>query len=293
MTATTSVTPRTSTYANHKLSFWGVLRSEALKFRTLTTNWVMTLVIGAVLVLLALAVGAAINQLYSYTTDPQLAADAAERGAMPQSVEGIVDMTYGLGGSGMQLACMLIASVAVVFIASEYATHQINTTLTAVPKRSMVYLAKLIIVSIYAFVIGFVFAAISYFVGLMLVNDNIANQVDFNSGVVMNWLGVAIFSMLMAWMGLGFGALLRNNAGGIVLVVVLMFVISLVFMMFPWEWATDFAKYLPMAMGETIIGYGLPDDAEIGYVQAGGILALWSAIPALLGYLRFRFTDPK
>ena len=292
MTAT-SISPRTSTYANHNLSFWGVLRSEALKFRTLTTNWVMTLVIGAVLVLLALAVGAALNKLYDFTTDPQAAADAAERGAAPQTIESIVNMAYGLGGSGMQLACMLIASVAVVFIASEYATHQINTTLTAVPKRSMVYIAKLIIVSIYAFVIGFVFAAISYFVGLLVVNENITNQMDFNSGVVMNWLGVAIFSMLMSWMGLGFGALLRNNAGGIVLVVVLMFVMSLVFLMFPWEWATNFSKYLPMSMGETLIGYGLPDDAEIGYLKAGGILALWSGIPAILGYLRFRFTDPK
>lgn len=283
---------KTSVYANHKLSFVGVVRSEALKFRTLTANWVMTLVISAVLIGLAFGVAAAANHYYGSNGSEQAQA-VASGGATPMTMDYITNMTYALGSSGMQLACMLIASVAVVFIASEYATNQINTTLTAVPQRSMVYLAKLVVLSVYFFVLGLVVSAAAYFLGSLILDSAIKDAMTFSGGVVWNWVGTGIFSMLMAWMGLGFGALLRNNAGGIVLVVVLMFVIALILLLLPWDWASDFAKHLPMNMGGVITTYGVADDAEFGYLKAGGILALWCAVPALLGYIRFRFTNSR
>lgn len=303
MTTTTSTASRTSiaprsAYADKKLSFFGTVRSEALKFRTLTTNWVMTLIVGVVMIGLALLFAMNLNSQADMLRDnPQMAAEmaaqAGEDGASYFTLDGLVHYAHGLGASGTMLANMLIASIAVVFVASEYATRAIGTTLTVVPRRSMVYVAKFLVVSVFGFITGFVVAALSYFASTPILNEELSSKIDFSSGVVMNWLGVAIYFMLMAWMGLGFGSLLRSNAGGVVLVVVLMFVMQIIFSTLQFDWATDFAPYLPASLGNNITSYGLPEDAKVGYQESGAWLALWAGVPALLGYLRFAFTDAK
>lgn len=304
MTTTPSTARRSSKkprslFAGKKLNFFGVVRSEFLKFRTLTTNWVMVLIIGTVMIGLALLFALNLNSQADMLRDnadmaAQMAAQASEEGAAGYfSIEGLVAYAHGLGSSGTMLANMLLASIAVVFVASEYATRSIGTTITVVPKRSMVYFAKFVVLSIFGFLTGFVFAALSFLISSALLNEELSSKVEFSSGVVMNWVGVAIYFMLMAWMGLGFGTLLRNNAGGIVLVVVLMFVMPIIFGVLKFDWVVDFAPYLPSNLGTSISSYGLPQDAEVGYQESGAWLALWAAVPALLGYLRFTLTDSK
>lgn len=279
-----------SKFSNKKLSFLGVIRSEFLKYRTLLTSWIMVIVTLLVMVGLAALAAYSLNFSLSFINDVP-----PEMGEMDPSsfgsVESLRNSAAALGGAGLDMANMLIASLAVVFIASEYSTRSIQTTLTVVPKRSMAYLGKFVVISVVSFVLGFVSAVISFYVGQLILDDQL--KVDVNSGILLNWLAVAAYFMFMAWMGFGLGALIRNNAGAIVTAVALIFVSFIVFMTLPWDWAKDFNDYLPLIIGRTFITYGLADDAEIGYAKAGLVLAAWGAIPALLGYLRFTLTDSK
>ncbi|MDO4898004.1 MAG: ABC transporter permease subunit [Rothia sp. (in: high G+C Gram-positive bacteria)] len=300
MTSTTYAAASASTaparqprYADRKLSFLGMVRSEALKFRTLTTNWVMTGVIALVMVGLAAMYAAVINAM---AEDAEMMAQAQEGMASSNAgIETVTNMAYALGSAGMDMANMLVASVAAVFIGSEYATRSIQTSMTVAPRRSALYLAKLLVLTVYGFVLGTLLACASFWAGYALLNSSIQDSIEVNQGLVLNWVAAGLYFVFMVWMGYGFGALLRNNAGGIVLVVVVFLILPIVAALFvtQYEWVADAFNYLPSGLGRVILTYDLSPDAEIGYLEGGTWFALWGAVPALLGWLRFTFTDAK
>ncbi|MDY3049290.1 MAG: ABC transporter permease subunit [Rothia sp. (in: high G+C Gram-positive bacteria)] len=291
--SSTSEQVNLSRFANRRLTFWGVFRSEVLKFRTLTTNWVMTLLLVVVMVGMAPLYALVLN---SMAEDAQMMAQAAEGMAQTNAgVESITNMAYAMGVSGIDLANMLIAAIAAVFIGAEYATRSINTSLTVVPRRSSLYLAKLLVLSIYGFILGFILAALAYAAGYPVLESSISDSMELTQGLILNWVAAGLYFVFMTWMGYGYGALFRNNAGGIVMVVFILFVLPIIAALFmgQFEWVADAYNYLPSGLGRVILTYNLDQDAEMSYLEGGSYFALWSAIPALLGYIRFVFTDNR
>lgn len=291
--SSTSEQVNLSHFANRRLTFWGVFRSEVLKFRTLTTNWVMTLLLVVVMVGMAPLYALVLN---SMAEDAQMMAQAAEGMAQTNAgVESITNMAYAMGVSGIDLANMLIAAIAAVFIGAEYATRSINTSLTVVPRRSSLYLAKLLVLSIYGFILGFLLAALAYAAGYPVLESSISDSMELTQGLILNWVAAGLYFVFMTWMGYGYGALFRNNAGGIVMVVFILFVLPIIAALFmgQFEWVADAYNYLPSGLGRVILTYNLDQDAEMSYLEGGSYFALWSAIPALLGYIRFVFTDNR
>ncbi|MFW0155839.1 ABC transporter permease [Rothia sp. P6271] len=260
--------------SDQRLRFSGIVRSEFLKFRTVISHLVMGIAVLAMMAGFGFIGALSIN--YSET--------------LGASLDMLRNSAQGIGGAGMSFTSMLFASWAVIFIGSEYSTRSIYTSLTIVPRRSALYIAKFIVVSFIGFFWGFICAAISFGIGSLTIIPELSPQL--NSGVLLNWVAVGLYCMFVSWMGLGFGSLLRNNAGGIILSVITILVTYIVFLLFlPWDWAKDFTNYLPLPVGSELISYGKADDAKISYTMAASILALWGAVPAFFGYLRFRFTD--
>lgn len=210
-------------------------------------------------------------------------------------IESIANMAYAMGSSGIDLANMLVASLATVFIGSEYSNRSIQSGLTAVPRRSGYYLAKLLILSAYSFILGLVVAGIGYWAGYAVLDSAVKDTMEFNNGLVLNWVATGIYFMFMAWMGYGFGTLFRNNAAGIVMVVVVLFILPIISAIFASqvEWVAHAMDYLPSSLGRVILTYDLRADAAMSYLEGGSWFALWAFVPALLGYLRFRFTDTR
>ncbi|WP_413042081.1 hypothetical protein [Rothia dentocariosa] len=98
--------------------------------------------------------------------------------------------------------------------------------------------------------------------------------------------------MVLAWMGFGFGALLRNSAGAIVLTVVLLFVVTIVLSFFrSAEWASDVSKYLPVHLGENMLVYDTDQFKDPGYGMRCFLFTLWGFVPLVLGWIRFKFND--
>ncbi|WP_237203753.1 hypothetical protein [Rothia endophytica] len=282
-------------FSSHKLTFLGAVRGEAIKFRTLATNWIMLAVTLLIMVGMGAMFAVATNQMHESALAAQ---EAVVVGAAPvagPTVDDVYNYARGIGDSGMMFGSMLVASIAVVFIGSEYASRQINTTLTAVPRRTTAFVSKLLVVSLWTFFIGFISAALSYGIAQLILDSAITEAVAINGDVVRNWVAVGIYCMLMSWMGLGFGTLLRNNAGGIVLVVVLMFILTIALNMVAGasELIQDFVPYLPMALGQSFTAVGVADDAAITNLEAGLWLSVWCLVPALLGWARLALTDSK
>lgn len=290
MTTQTFTPVHSSRFAGSKLTILGAVRSEAFKLRTITGNWVLM----AITLLLLVGIGAAYASVLNLSLGEVAAVGSVVLESSDGSLGSIKNAIYSSGSMGMMFGAILVASLAVTFIASEYSTRAINTALTAVPRRTPFYLAKFLVITLVTFVLGFISAALAYSVAYLLLNSDIKELVPFFDPVLLNaWASVGAFCSIMAWMGLGFGALLRNTAGGIVLVVALFFILPIVLQLFTLvnENIAEFMPYLPMNLGSLFTTLGAGEDGGMSQGEAGAWLTLWGLIPALLGWVRLAFTD--
>lgn len=284
--------PSRSKSPKYKLSFLGVLRSEALKFRTLISSWVL-MIITAVIMIGFSALSALQAKDYA-----DAMTDALTKG------EGIPQYYMQLGdpvsfarqsvASGYIFAYIILAAMAVVFIASEFGTKSVISTLTAAPKRGMVYLAKVVQITIIAAVTAIVSGVLAWAVAQWILSTSEANITFglFEGQTMMNIVGLVVVFVLTSWMGLGIGAIIRNNAGAIVILVVLLFILPLLLMPFQWDWIRDFQSYIPQALTATLTNPIEPTQ-DPKYVASGVWYAVWSVIPLILGYFSFARRDPK
>ena len=278
----------------HNLSFLGVLRSEWLKMRSLRSQQVLFIITVVLILGLAMLLAPVFNeQLAQYEKDV-----STSQIVNGQSVNGseIIDQmksaSYSIGVVGASLGGIILSSMATVFIASEYATGAMQTSQLAVPRRSLLYSAKSLVVTVVAFVVGTLSGILAFFLGQMILTEKL--RVSFDGEVLRITLLLGLYLVVLAWMGFGFGALLRNSAGAIVLTVVLLFVVTIVLSFFrSAEWASDVSKYLPVHLGENMLVYDTDQFKDPGYGMRCFLFTLWGFVPLVLGWIRFKFNDMK
>ena len=278
----------------HNLSFLGVLRSEWLKMRSLRSQQVLFIITVVLILGLAMLLAPVFNeQLAQYEKDV-----STSQIVNGQSVNGseIIDQmksaSYSIGVVGASLGGIILSSMATVFIASEYATGAMQTSQLAVPRRSLLYSAKALVVTVVAFVVGTLSGILAFFLGQMILTEKL--RVSFDGEVLRITLLLGLYLVVLAWMGFGFGALLRNSAGAIVLTVVLLFVVTIVLSFFrSAEWASDVSKYLPVHLGENMLVYDTDQFKDPGYEMRCFLFTLWGFVPLVLGWIRFKFNDMK
>ena len=276
----------------HNLSFLGVLRSEWLKMRSLRSQQVLFVITVVLILGLAMLLAPVFNeQLAQYEKDV-----STSQIVNGQSVNGskIIDQmksaSYSIGVVGASLGGIILSSMATVFIASEYATGAMQTSQLAVPRRSLLYSAKALVVTVVAFVVGTLSGILAFFLGQMILTEKL--RVSFDGEVLRITLLLGLYLVVLAWMGFGFGALLRNSAGAIVLTVVLLFVVTIVLSFFrSAEWASDVSKYLPVHLGENMLVYDTDQFKDPGYGMRCFLFTLWGFVPLVLGWIRFKFND--
>lgn len=306
--------------SNARLGFGGVLRSEWIKFRTLRSHWVLL----AVALLLSLgfaALGAwsatSMQDFNEQTAQEQV--DATLDGRSPeelglteeevqqqrdefvaqseqQMAEGSgLSLPDGMGFSeyvamtsantGLQMVMLLLGALAVLFIGSEYATRSIQTTMTAVPRRTPVMLAKVVVLSVVAFLFGVVSAFLCHLlVQPVLAGADLGYDVR-QEAVLLNILAVGVCYMITAWLGFGLGALLRSTTWGIVVLVVLLLVLEIVLFALSFEWLEDVRPYSPASAGAQLTSVYQPSDAVLDHVQSGLVYGAWGVLFVLAGIL--------
>lgn len=263
-------------------SFFRVLNSEFIKFRTLLS----TLILLACTVLVVVGFGA----LSAWGTgqfaeqalnDPEAAAAFAAQGG---------DIAVGVPTSGIAFAQLILGSLGVLLMSSEFSTGMARSTFAAVPKRTPAFVAKLLVVMVTAFVV----TAVSVFVaGLVSVPilDNYDLKLDLASSQSVKMLLInSLYVAAVAAIGMALGSLLRNSAGGIMTLVGLFFVAPIAFQLIPGDFFVQTRKYLP---GNTVdpmtAVQHVPDTLEAW--QAALVLGAWVVIPVVLAAVVLKKRD--
>ncbi|WP_427135320.1 ABC transporter permease [Pseudarthrobacter sp. S9] len=262
--------------------FLRVLNSEFIKFRTLLS----TLILLGSTVLVMVGFGA----LSAWGTgqfsqgagrDPQAAARIAAQGG---------DLAVGVPTSGIAFAQLILGSLGVLLMSSEFTTGMARSTFAAVPKRIPAFVAKLLVVMATAFIVTAVSVYLAALVSLPIL-DNYNLKLDLASSQSVRLLLVnSLYVAAVAAIGMSLGALVRNSAGGIMSLVGLFFVAPIAFQLIPGDFFVEARKYLPGNTVEPMTAVQhVPDTLEAW--QAALVLGAWVVLPLLLAGILLKKRD--
>jgi ABC-type transport system involved in multi-copper enzyme maturation permease subunit len=241
-----------------------LLLSEWTKLRSLRSTWV------------ALALAASLGLGLA-----ALVAVSVGAGGGPGDEFGADTVASVLTGTGF--AGLVLGVLGALQMSGEYATGTIAVSLTAVPRRWTLLVAK-------ALVLVAVVAPLSVAMsgGAVLVADAVVD-----AGVAFSWeavLGNAAYLTAVALLGLGLATVVRGTAMSITVLVSLVFVLPPLVPLLPWSWVQTAADYSPAVAGQSLVTT-LPGVAVVGDVAALWTLAAWTLVPLAAGAIRLTRRD--
>ncbi len=216
----------------------------------------------------------------------------------PAGMRCAVDPTK-LSLTGIQLGQAVVAILAVLTICNEYSTGLIRVTLTAMPRRELVYAAKAIVVTGLVLVAGAVGVLGSVLAGYLILPGHGFTAargyhlVSLSYGPTLRAAeGSVLYLGLIALLGLGIAAVFRDSAVsiGAVLAVLYIFPIALGFVTNA-AWQHRLERWTPTNAGLAIEDTTGLHSVAIGPWAGLGVLAIWAGAALLLGGLVLRFRD--
>ncbi len=263
-------------------SFPRVLNSEFIKFRTLLSTLML---LGATMVVLvgfgALSAWGTGSFSEAAETNPRAGAAFAAQGA---------ELAVGAPTSGVIFAQLILGALGVLLMSSEFTTGMARSTFAAVPRRTPAFVAKLIVVTVTAFVLTLAAVFIAGLVALPIL-ENYNLPLDLTSSQSIKLMLVnSLYVAAVAAIGMSLGTLIRNSAGGIMSLVGLFFVAPIAFALIPGDFFVEARKYLPGNTLEPLTAAEhVPETLEVW--QAALVLGGWVVIPVLLAGILLKRRD--
>jgi ABC-type transport system involved in multi-copper enzyme maturation permease subunit len=218
-----------------------VIRSEWIKLRSVR-SWII--MVGAAAVLMV-AFGALAASVASGAVTPARGGGGGGGGRGPFAS---VDPT-AISLAGVTLAQLIIGILGVLIISNEYANGMIRNTFAAVPRRLPVLWAKVIVLAGSLAVLMVIASVVAFLVGQLILGDG-KNTTLAADGVLRAVLGSGLYLAGIGVFGIAIGAMLRNTAGAIAVVVAALLIIpGLASLVLPTSWSDNVLPYLPSNSG--------------------------------------------
>ncbi|GAA1175991.1 ABC transporter permease subunit [Nesterenkonia xinjiangensis] len=269
------------------LSFLRVLRSELQKLVWLRATWWLGASALVLVLLFAWMSGASLNSMISWQQEDPGA-------GLPEAA--LRDMALETPLTGLYFAVILLGCIGVIAITSEHASGSVRSSLSAVPRRVVLYTAKVLATAVVLgvlaalMIVGILAVALPFAATHGLTPDFTATETWHR--LITHWAGVVLAGLV----GFGLGAILRSTAGGIVTLAILLFVLpmameilvsvteesELVMTLYRWQFANLMSSF-------TVPGPA-PRDG-IGSFAAGVGMGAWTAVMTVTGGLLFRRRD--
>ncbi len=257
------------------------VHAEWTKLRTLRSTWWLLLAIAACTV----GVGA-------LTTGALSAGDCLVQRTCDED-------TVKLSLTGVWVGQAAVAMFGVLAVTAEYGTGTIGATLAAVPSRLRVLTAKAVVVGGLAGLAGVVSVAGSLFVGRLLVLDAGYTAeagyppISLGDGPTLRAAcGAVLYYVIVSLIGLGLGAALRDTAGTLTGVFLLLYGFPLVAsILSDPDWVEAAQKASPTSAGLSIVATRNLEALPIAPWPGLGVAALWAVAVLAAGWGVLRGRD--
>ncbi|HEY3869693.1 MAG TPA: ABC transporter permease [Actinocrinis sp.] len=255
--------------------FRGALRSEFVKIRsTRSTYWTL---LGMVLITVALGVLECYGAAHDFDTGGDF--DPTNR-----SLDGIF------------LGQLVMAALGALTVTSEYSTGMVRTSLTAMPRRGVVFAAKAVAFAAVALATGLATSLGAFLLGQALLSDKHMNATLGQPYVLRAVIGGALFLTFCGLIAYGIGMVLRHTAGAITASCALLFVVPLLATVLPQSWQNDVNKWVPSYAGNQMFSTR-PDPADpamshmFSFWGGFAVVAGYTALALIGGMIAFRARD--
>lgn len=229
-TAQESVTPRREVAGrvDAPVTQRGTIAAEWLKFRSLRSTVLVLVVAMLGMVLFATIIA-------FHTQNPA--------GADPQ------DLVASGPLQGYYLGQLLIGSLGVLVVSSDYSSGMIRSTLAAVPKRLPVLLAK---TAVFAAVVGVAMIAasvVAFYVAQAVLSGHRATFSLTDGTTLRVAVGTGLYLMLVGLIGSIFGWIVRSTPGALVATLGVILVLPILLRLVFSSWGPYIVAYLPTGAG--------------------------------------------
>jgi ABC-type transport system involved in multi-copper enzyme maturation permease subunit len=180
------------------------------------------------------------------------------------------------------LGQLVIAVLGTLAITSEYSTGMIRTSLTVMPRRSVLFGAKAAVFAGITLVLGFGASFASFFLGQRLLAGTRQGATLGQPGVLRAVVAAALFVALCGLFAFGLGAILRSTAGGITAAFGLLFLVPQLAKALPSDWYADVVRWLPGGDVVPVITSTVGQDNPAHMFSAWGELAVFGGYTLIL-----------
>ena len=218
-----------------RAGFGGTLRSEFTKIGSVRSTYQTLLVLLAVSVVIGAAISAISANFWSNTPP----ADRTPFDATQLSLAGM-----------LVLGQLVIVVPGALALTAEYSTGMIRTSLIAMPRRIVLYLAKAVAFAAVALAVSLATAFTAFFLGQSLLASTHQSATLAGPGVLRAVLGSALYITLCGLFAFGAAAVIRNTAATITAMIGLLFVLPVLVNVLPWR--DDLMRWLPTSAARGI-----------------------------------------
>jgi ABC-type transport system involved in multi-copper enzyme maturation permease subunit len=268
------------------------LRYEWVRIRTIrSTYWISAV---------AVLVGVGLSFLISMGTSFELADHPAELGEIEFLAPAIV--TQFAAVAGPYLVAYILVIVGVLTWGHEYRHGMIRATLTANGSRTAVWVAKYVVLGIWAVAMALAILLMSTLVGWLWLQDD---GIEFGTAELVQQVARALsYAVLFIWVGAAVSSVIRNQTAALVTVFIWPLavepILGLIIKVIPGlDSLENVAKWFPFNAGDRIIRsteVGQALDAALGGTQLSTmrgylIFGGFTAGVMALSYVLFRKRD--
>ena len=207
------------------------VRSEWSKFWSVRSSWwSLAVTVVAVMGICALATATVSNNPQEHVADP------ARRSLI-----------------GFFLAQLTLGVLGVLVMSGEYGTGSIRSTLSAIPRRPVVLLAKILVFGTVVLVLSEALAFMAFFTGQALFPATVRHAVLSQPGVARAVVGSGLYVTVLGLLALGLATLFRHTAGAIAAYAAVVMVLPLVVQALPATLSDAVTRYLPSTIGVILL----------------------------------------
>lgn len=262
------------------LTFPRIVRAEWIKAASVrTTYWTVGIALAFTL-LFAAGIMALIGALPAAEIPDAAAVITDNYGATP---------SLGVLGFAFMFGYALVAVLGVLFVGPERSTGLLSATLAAVPRRTPVYAAKLVVSTIAGLAIGFIGGIVSFLLVQPLLGGYGLGSSLADPEVLQVLAGGTLFTGLIAAMSTAIGSLFRGTAAAMGAVLGLFIVAPVLLPIIPGI-GSELAGFLPSAAGMMLY----QSAAQVGWqpiITGGLVFVAWTVGTLVLGGVLFKRRD--
>jgi ABC-2 type transport system permease protein len=277
---TTATVQQPGIHSGHEgVTLRRVITSEWIKFRSLRSTWISFA--AALFAVIGLGILFSALRASHFGSSEVVHRGPGPGGHVTVIKGGLMDPTL-ISLRGLFLAQLAVGVLGVMMITGEYATGMIRASLTSVPRRAPVLLAKAIVFGAATFLIATAASLVAFLGGQAAMHSHHLGVSLSSPGAARAVLGGGLFLMIVGLLGLGCGFAIRNTGGAIATLFGLILVLPLLAGALPQSWQNHVNRYLPLNAGMQLITTA-HQSGNLGPWIGGAVFAAYAVAALALG----------